>query len=108
VRRFIAGRRAELLAELDGPGPELKSKPLELPSGAMWPLDRQLHYRLGTVNPSQPSSSGQATLAGQLWEKELIFPKTTVQAGGMGSDAEERTMIVLTGTTADGEKQYVV
>jgi len=26
----------------------------------------------------------------------------------MGSDAEERTMIVLTGTTATGEKQYVV
>ena len=110
VRRFIAGRRAELSPELDGPVAELKSKPLELAKRRnVGHFAGSFTTVWGTVNPSKLSGPGQATLSGKLWERELTFQKATVQTGGRGSDSsEERPMIALTGTTATYEKQYVV
>jgi hypothetical protein len=93
VRRFIQSRRSELVPELDGPVPALKSKPLEL-------AKRRIVGRF-----TGRFSKGKAELSGTLWDQKRAFRETSYDI--QSADEEEGIIMQFVGTTQNGQQHYI-
>jgi hypothetical protein len=113
VRQFIKSRRLELEPELDGPAPELKSKPLDLAKRRNIGHFEGVFSTVGDNSYSEPSAtngSGEAKVKGKLWDQDIAPRKVHVQAGGFGGSASSDQPPVLTFTLEPGAngKRYAL
>ena len=110
VRQFIKTRRSVLQPELDGPVPDLKSKPLEIAKRRnVGSFEGTFSTVWAQVNPADTFGQGTATLTGKLWGETIQFSKVGIQAGGRKDDSsEEQPVITLNGVDSAKEQRYLI